>query len=272
MAIEKSIFEFLDYKQYLNDYIDSRPRKGRGFRSLLASTVGCQVTYLSRILNGDAHLSLEQAEKANVLLGHSVEEGDFFILLLQLNRAGTSQLKERFQRQIHEILQKRLSLKNRLAYKKGLNREDQATYYSSWHYSAIHMLLGIPEFQTKEALAKRIGLPAGTVSNILEFLVSVGLVVPKGSHFEMGQTHIYLENDSPMIARHHINWRMQAVRSIDRARPEDLHYSSVITVSHSDSMKIRDILVKAIEQIRPVVRASSEEALFSYAFDFFEVR
>ena len=268
----QTIFEFLDYKKYLKANIESRPNEGRGVRSLLAKEIGCQVTYLSRVLNADAHLSAEQAEKANPVLGHSAEESSFFLLLVLHNRAGTRELKERYYHLIHEVLQKRQNLKDRLKFKKELSSENQAIYYSSWHYAAVHMLLGIPEFQKKEVLAKRTGLDPVMVSNILEFLTSVGLAIFENGRFKIGKAQIYLANDSPLISKHHTNWRMQAIRSIDRPRAEDLHYSAVITVSHADSLKIREMFIKTLEQIRPVIRASKDEALFSYALDFFEVR
>lgn len=270
--MDRTVFDFQEYKEYLKAAISSRPRNGRGFRSHIAAAMRCQMTYLSRVLNGNAHLSLEQAEKVNSLLGHSTEEADFFLLLVQLNRAGSAELRDRFRRHVREVLQKRLNLRNRLAYKQGLNREDQSIYYSSWHYAAIHMLLTIPQFQSKEVLSKRTGLSPDVVANILEFLISVGLAQIEDNRYKTGPTQIYLENDSPMISKHHINWRMQAIRSIDRARAEDLHYSSVVAISYDDSLRIRDILVKAIEQIRPVIKTSKEEALFSYGIDLFEVR
>lgn len=269
--MDRTVFEFLDYKAYLLSVIESRPKGGRGFRSSLAEVLSCQVTYITRILSGEAHLSLEQAEKANEFLGHSKDESDFFILLVLLNRAGTERLRERFRTQINEILQKRLNLKVRLNYQPGLSADAQAIYYSSWHYSAIHVLLGISNFQTKEALARRTGLPLTMIANTLEFLVGVGLAVKEGGLFKRGRAQIYLENQSPMISKHHVNWRIQAIRAIDRARPEDLHFSSVASMSYEDSLKVREIFVRAIEQIRPVIKDSKDEALFSYGLDLFEV-
>ena len=95
-AVLKAIFEYTDYKAFLESWIASRPQGGRGIKSKMAQAMRCQLAYLSQVLNGPAHLSLEQAEALNGILDHSHEEGDFFLLLLQRARAGTPGLRKHF--------------------------------------------------------------------------------------------------------------------------------------------------------------------------------
>lgn len=267
--MEKSIFEYKGYKPYLNDVLDQR---NRGERSRLAEAIRCHSGYVSQVLNGPAHLSLEQAELVNQFLGHSKDQSHFFLLLVQYERAGTATLKEHFNEQMKELIEKQFILKTRLRYKRSLSREDQAIFYSSWHYGAVHVLVSVPGCSTVKGISEYLGLPMEKTSEVVNFLLSVGLIVQVGDRLDIGTTHIHLENDSPMISKFHTNWRLQAVQSLDHQRPEDLHYSSVITASYEDSPKIREILVKAIEEVRAVVRPSKNEAAFSYSIDFFELR
>jgi hypothetical protein len=66
--------------------------------------------------------------------------------------------------------------------------------------------------------------------------------------------------DSPWIGKHHANWRFQALKSIDEEpRMDDLHYTSGISVSATDAPKVREILVRAIEEVKQVVRPSPAE-------------
>ena len=69
MADEKSSFSFKDYKALLHWRIETSPRRGRGVRAALAQAMKVQSAYLSRVLNGDADLSLEQADAANTFFG-----------------------------------------------------------------------------------------------------------------------------------------------------------------------------------------------------------
>jgi uncharacterized protein (TIGR02147 family) len=268
--MKSSIYEYRDYKSYLRHALDAREE--RGVRSRLAEAAQCHTAYISQTLNGNNHFSLEQGERIAHFLGLGSEQTSFLLLLIQYGRAGTPALRKILERQIHASVEAQLVLKNRLEFKKTLSREDQATFYSSWQYGAVHVLVSVPGCHSEQGIADYLGLPLQRVSEILQFLLSVGLVARKGNHYEIGTSHIHLESDSPMISKHHTNWRMRAVQSLDQPRPEELHYSSVITASREDSSKIREILVRAIEEVRAVVRKSGNEEGYCYSLDFFGLK
>lgn len=93
----------------------------------------------------------------------------------------------------------------------------------------------------------------------------------KDGLYKIGLTKIHLPKDSPQIQRHHTNWRMQAIRSIDINNPQDLHYSTVVAMASRDRPKIREILIKAIEECRNVIKDSGEEGVQSICIDFFSL-
>jgi hypothetical protein len=57
----KTIFDYRDYKDYLQDYIARLPAKGHGFRVEMARALGIHNAYVSQVLNTGAHFSPEQA-------------------------------------------------------------------------------------------------------------------------------------------------------------------------------------------------------------------
>src|SRR5690348_10459892 len=137
-----SIFDHDSYKLYLNERLDDHTSSGgRGSRTRLSKAISCQTAYTAQVLRGSAHFSLEQAEAINDFLGHTEEEGHFLLLLIQRERAGTKSLRQRFNRQIKAIRDKRHLLVNRLQIVQPLGPNEQMTYYSSWHYAAIHALV-----------------------------------------------------------------------------------------------------------------------------------
>jgi hypothetical protein len=217
-------------------------------------------------------LSLEQASDLSEYMGLGAQEARFFLLLLQRERAGTKLLKKHFEMQIQEILEARTLLRNRLGASQTLEAKEQATYYSSWLYAAAHMAISLPHFQTRDALAKKLGIPLSRTAEILAFLTSVGLAIEEGGRFQPGTASIYLPENSPLVSKHHGNWRMQALCSMDDPHLHDLHYSSVATLNQKDLPKVRAILVKAIEEIRVVIKSSTEEdTVFCYNLDSFRV-
>jgi uncharacterized protein (TIGR02147 family) len=265
-----SVFDFLDYKAYLQAWIDSKPGKGRGEKSRMAEHANFHVAYVSQVLQGPAHFSLEQAALVSDYLRHDVEEERFFLLLVQLGRAGNEKLRKHFEREIRQVQEKRLILKNRLSFKKRLTEEHQGVFYSAWYYVAIHVLLTIPKYRDRDSIARHLSLPSEKVAEALAFLTATGLVQEDRGQYIVGSVSAHLGEDSPMLAKHHANWRLRAIQSLDYPSPNRLHYSSVATASEKDIPKIRAILVRAIEEARAIIKPSPEERLFCYNLDLFE--
>jgi uncharacterized protein (TIGR02147 family) len=268
----KSVFEHRSYREYLIALEGSRPREGWGFRSQIAQAIHCQAAYVSRIFQGKTELSLEQAESLNEFLGHTEEEADFFILLVEHARAGKASLRSRFSRRIGEAVERHLVIKDRFKVKRTIQSGDQVIYYSAWYYAAIHVALSIPELRTKESLSLRLGLPMSKVGEVLSFLVSVGLASESGGKYTIRESRIHLGTDSPILGKHLTNWRLQAIQNFDRAaQGENLHYSGIITLSRSDILRVRGLIVKALEAANKIVADSPEEELSCMSIDFFRV-
>jgi uncharacterized protein (TIGR02147 family) len=267
------LFDFTDYKQYLTSRFDSGDSPKRtGQRSAFAKALGCQPAYLSRVLNAEAHLSPEQAEKASAFLGHTAEEERYFFYLVLWGRAGTRSLRAKLAAELEEIKKGHLVLKNRIALRQPLSLDRQVTYYSAWYYTAVHMLLDIQTSWTPALIARALGLSMARVSEILSFLTESGLIeqTPKGYRLLERQTH--LDAESGLVSKHHVNWRLRAIQSLEGAHADSLHYSSVVTVARKDVPRIREIMLSAIEEIRKTVRATkAEDTLYSYCLDLFPI-
>lgn len=268
--MKKSVFEYNNYKIYLNQWIQSTVRR-RGERTRIAEALRCHTAYISQVLNGNADFSLEQADILNSHLGHSSEESHFFLLLVQHSRSGTNSLKEYFKNQMNRILESRLILKNRVKVDRTLSNEDQMLFYSSWHYGAVHILISIPHFQNKEALSKALNLSLHQVAEILTFLERIGLAINEGKTWKVGSTNVFLGSSSPMINRHHTNWRMKAISSLDNATSEDMHFSAPISISKEDFIKVREIFVESINRAREIVSPSKDEVAACYCIDLFRL-
>jgi plasmid maintenance system antidote protein VapI len=267
--MQKSVFEFQDYKRYITALIESQPKRGRGLRSQLAQAIGCQVAYISQILNGHLHLSVEQAVRVNKFFAHSKDEGNFFLLLVQHARAGDADTRAHFQELLEAELAKRLVLSRRLGLAQGIREEDQVTYYSAWFYSAIHILVTIPAFQTRAAIAAKLGLSKESISEALDFLARTGLVLQQGDRFIPGPSQFHLAQSSKLAARSHTNWRVRVLGALDAPKDTDVHYTGVYSLSTADALKLKALVLKQIEEVIAVVKPSKEEQLGIFCVDFF---
>ena len=61
----KQIFDYRDYRDFVNEFISEQPIRGHGVRSRMAKAMGCQLAYFSQVLHRKAHLSLDQGLKLN---------------------------------------------------------------------------------------------------------------------------------------------------------------------------------------------------------------
>jgi uncharacterized protein (TIGR02147 family) len=221
------------------------------------------------VLSGYSHLTIEQADALIPLLEHSDEEANFFLLLVEHARAGTTSLSKRLEKRIKKTLEQRQDLKNRFVEMKSLKIEDQTIYYSHWAYIAVHLAVLNSKLRSVGAIAKYFDLDARKTVQILEFLASVGLVKNESGMFVPGQVRMHLSHDSPMISKHHANWRMRAIQSLERETAQELHYSGVISVSFDDLLKVREVMARALEDVGKIVKDSKDETVYCYCLDLF---
>lgn len=256
---EALVFNFDDYREFLSAYFGpSGTRRGR--RLEIAKTLDCHSSYLTRVMEGVANLSLEQGFKLTTHLKLAPNEADYLLLLIQHARAGTPELRHHLDGKIQAMKQTRLQLKERVTIKESLSRESQATYYSSWHYAAVHVALTIPSLRTRAALSKYFGVPEKRIADVLEFLQEVGLASEESGIYQVGKALLHLEGNSPNVSKHHSNWRTQAVVSLDRSQDTDLHYSAVMTVSKKNAVELREKLVKVVRDTIEFVSQSKDES------------
>lgn len=264
------IFEFKDYKKFIITWIEQGPQKGHGQRKLLAEAMDCQTAYVSHVLNGSNHLSLEQAEKCAKWMGLDSEETEYLILLVLAQRAGTKSLEKIFNNQITVYRDKNMDLKKRVESGESLSLEMQKTYYSHWHYSAIHMALNIPHLQVLEALQNHFQIPLSRLNEVLHFLLSSRLIKKDKERFVILKPFLHLDKQSELIVRHHINWRSRAIDALLVNSHRDLHYSGVMTLSRDDYEWVREKLASTLEDIFAKIKTSEDETIATFCFDFFE--
>lgn len=72
-----------------------------------------------------------------------------------------------------------------------------------------------------------------------------------------------------MLPRHHSNWRMKAIASIDQEKDHDLHYTAVLGISKADALVLREKLLKLLEDFEPVISKSPEETSVVLLLDLF---
>lgn len=266
-----SIFEAENYKKLVLERLKGFPKAGHGQFRKMAERLRVHPVIITQVFKGSRDLTEEQAIELADYLGFTKLESQYFLSLVQIERAGTVKLKAHYEERRRELQNQSKDLKNRVLEKKVLNEEAKALFYSNWFYSGVRLASSIPALNTPEQLAEYLSVPLPTVHRVLEFLLSHGLVVQTEKGLDMGPAITHIEASSPLVSRHHLNWRMQAMKKVDRAGIDELFFTFPIVISEKTQSQIREIFVQTIEKCVPLVKESPSEKLACVNIDLFNV-
>jgi len=269
--MELRVFEFNSYKTYLKKLISSAEKK-YGMTSKLAEAASCQRSYLSQVLNGNVHLTPDHGYGISQFLKFSEIEADYFLLLLEYDRAATSLFKSRIEAKLKKIRTDQQDLSKRIS-AKVIDIYDPITrYYSSWVWMAIHLLTSIPHYQTAKSIASRLEIPETLVLMTLQDLEKMEFVEKKDHQLWVYKgSNLHLTTQSPSVILHHNNWRQRALLDAALFSSTSIHYTSLVTLSKRDLEFIKTKLLDWIEQSRKIVEPSQSEELACISIDYFKV-
>ena len=264
------IDNFDDYKAYVMAFETSRRNFERGFRTKLAEHLKCQSGYISQVLNGSAHFSLEQGIRTANFFKLNQREKKYFLLLIEKARAGTKELQQYFEEELRHQREEFLNIKERVG-SRTLSEAQQSIYYSSWHYLAIHILTSIEGFHDAKTIGQSLRLPESLVGDALIFLLEAGILQEKNGRLIPGMTLVHLNKESPLIRQHHTNLRVAAIQSLTSSVKNDIHYSTISSLSKLDAQKLQLEMVQFIERYVETIKPSKEETLYAFNLDFFKM-
>jgi len=264
-----TVFEYNEYKQCVNDWVQSQPKAGYGVYSRIAQHLGTNSVVISQVFKGDRDLNLEQAAKLCEFMNLGTLETDYLLLLVQNGKAGTPGLKKILTRQLGEIRNRGQAIKNRVKHEQ-LTDQDKALFYSNWYFIATWLAATIPQYSNVRNLSKHFRVPEPVLTEVLDFLLDKGLLVRKGANFDFGVNVTHVPHDSPYVNKHHLNWRMKALQAMDQRREANLHYSAPMAMSQEIRTKVREEIVQLIQKTTKKVADSPSETLACLTIDFFD--
>lgn len=265
-----SIYEFNDYKDFFNHWVESLPKKGHGEYRRVALALNVSTTMVSQVFKGDKELSLELACDLCEYLNMGEDEADYFLLMVEHRRAGSAKLQKRLQRQIKERQEKARKLENRLKKETELSEETRAIFYSSWLYSGVRIQAACDGFDDSVNIAQKLNLPRNQVQKVLDFLLAHGLLVQKKGELQLGPTKTFIGSSNLLTVKHHQNWRLQAFNRMVQSEDRNLFYTGPMSLSEEVAGKIRQEISNLLDHVYKVVPPSKSETTRCLNIDWFE--
>lgn len=121
-----------------------------------------------------------------------------------------------------------------------------------------------------EALASYLNLPRNHVQKILDFLISNNLLVEDKNRLKLGTARTHVGSSSPLVIRHHQNWRIQSLGKIQQNKEEDFFYTGPMVLSQEVADWIRQELPAFVERVNAKLIPSPSEVVRCLNIDWFE--
>ena len=267
------IFQYTSSNKFLSDFVNKLPKRGFGEAKKIAAQLGVSSTYVSQVLADKKVLTLEQAMELTRYLGLSQLESDYFLLLIQCDRAGSIKLKNYFLEKLKNLQQKSLNLATRVEAKRALNDQEKSIFYSSSLYSSIHIYCATDKNgRSLEEVAQRFSIIRAKAAEIMRFLCDSNLCIEKNGHFFTGTQSTHLEQNSPHLLKHYTNWRLRAIQAAENLKPDELMYSVNVALSVKDFSELREETSDFIKKFLDKVHPSPSEEIACLNLDWFWIR
>lgn len=262
------IYKYKDYRQLIKDRIQF---EGRGAHGRIAEAARCQSSYLSQVLSGSSQLTTEQAYAIAASWGLDDDGVEYVTGLVQLDRSATKEYRLHWQKKLASIASRKEQLSERISSARKLTGEEQAKYYATWFYPAIHTLASIPQFRHIGSLSTRLNLPRETIARAANELAAMGLVSIEGDMVTTIEHNIHSRSSGLMVSHHNV-WRNIANQRLqDRPQGSNYHYTALYGLSQKDVTKLKDLIADFIRETREIVAPSLEETAVCLAVDLFEI-
>lgn len=265
----KSIFSFNSYKSVMAHMLSGKERRGQLTRA--AEFLNCQRSYLSRVITENLHITPDHAYNLARFWKFSADERNFFQTLVEHDRAADIQYRQHLKSVLADLKRKHESIQERTQRTSLSVDALQASYFSTWIWSAIHFLTSIPEYQTPEALADRLGLKKDSVHHYLSLLETQGFVEHVKNRWIYKSGEFHAPKNSPMVILHHQNWRGRAIMDAQDFENSSVHFTGVLTLSKNDVERLKELLLNFVAEANQISGPSQPEEAVALTCDLFRI-
>ncbi len=114
-------------------------------------------------------------------------------------------------------------------------------------------------------------LPRSVVAQAVSFLLETGLCIENKGKIRIGPQSTYIGNDSAMVVRHHLNWRLKLMNQLSTPRDHELAFTGPAVISQQACIEIKKKILALIDEWGQEVDQEKEEKLVCLNIDWFEI-
>lgn len=264
-----SLFRFENYREVLASKISENKRQ-KGCKALLATAMGVHSSHVSHVLTGTNHLNSEQGAALCEFWKLDANEADYFLTLIENDRASTSALRDRLRNRLEEIRHRRTALP-RLPVDFGpISVEASLRFFSKWYLPVIHSALSIPSHRTIKSLAVNLHLSEDLVESSLKWLEEKHMV--KHENDQWHPVAFGLTTDSREFqALYHQEIRKRASEDLAQGPSDSTHYTMLCAIPPDLYVEFRSELAKLTKTMEQNAMAAEKRELIAVCVDLFKI-
>ena len=263
------IYECQCYREYLYTWILNQPKKGRGLAGSLAKHLGVHTSFISLVLHKKKDLSLEQGLKVSEWMSLGNLEKDYFLTLLQENRAGTHSLAIYYREKLEVLKQEFLRIESKMQNVRKVGSKEKTRFYSDPIYSQIRLLVSLPTINSPLDLAKHLKLSVSEISKRVAFLVESGLIQKdEYGALDIGTSITFLTETDPLVFVHHRNWRTKVLDFHPNMGEESMAFTAPLSLSNQDQLEFKSKFLELIGELKERVADSPAERCVIFNLDW----
>ncbi|GEM_PF-275042 len=264
------IFEYLDYREYLDCYFAFRKSQDRNFSlrtfSRLPGLALSSSSFISAVLMGRKNLR----QNLRIRFGRAMDlkpgELEYFELLIQFNQSKSTEERHHYFR----LLSRFHGSKARVLH------EGQHRFYAHWYYGAVWNYFGIHPDRNNPALIGKSLLPPLSphqVEDAIRVLLDLKLIKKMANGYAVTDRHLATGKAfrGSTARQHHREYLALAMESMERAPAEDrrLHVLS-FSVSRPGLERMMARMDSFRAELREILAADTgEDRIYALALQLF---
>lgn len=138
-------------------------------------------------------------------------------------------------------------------------------------YWLCNIATSIKDLQEIESLSNKFNLPQELIENVVTFLTKHDYVKEEKGKVIFKNPPTYTSKDSMLVPIHHNSWRQKAYLDSLQFQKDSLHYTMVQSISKTDFLRIKDLVLRTIEDYEKIAAPSDCEEMINFNIDVYRI-
>lgn len=271
------IYKLADYKESIRQQLQFL-RKNKPSINLqkLASSIGIQYTFLSKVLNSQTHhLSEDHLYKAATFLELTADEIDFLMLLRAKLNSTDNNRKAYLEKQIKSLQQQRFTSADNQG-KNLIQSEFDIKYLFDPFTMVVHIALFIDDFRKNpKKLSPLLGLTLNKLEDYLIVLEKLDYIKTKNSPFEIIEVfkkYPHFGPEHPLTRIHQLSIKSFLLNRLPHTPESDKESLFVtFTMDNQGFQQIKQMFRKFLGDAQKVTFDCRHQHLYQMNFDLLKI-